>query len=115
MTISHTTPPDGNVFRDLGFDAQEAENLKIRSGLMIEIRTIVEERRLRQTEAAALFGTTQPRISDLVRGRIGQFTIDSLVNMISRAGVQVELHLARAPSSGAGGVHSTRGESRSVR
>ena len=102
MTIAHTTPVDGNVFRDLGFGPQEAENLKIRSGLMIEIRRIVEERGLRQTDAAELFGTTQPRISELVRGRIDQFTIDALVNMLSHAGLQVELHLARASWSGEG-------------
>jgi predicted XRE-type DNA-binding protein len=102
MTIRHTTPPDGNVFRDLGIPDQEAENLKIRSGLMIEIRRIIEERRLRQTEAAALFGTTQPRISDPGRGKIDQFTIDTLVNMLSHAGVQVELRLGRTSSSGAG-------------
>lgn len=102
MTIAHTTPADGNVFRDLGFGPQEAENLKIRSGLMIEIRRIVEERGLRQTEAAELFGTTQPRISELVRGRIDQFTIDALVNMLAHAGLQVELHLARASWSGEG-------------
>lgn len=99
MTIGRITPPEGNIFLDLGFEPQEAENLKIRSDLMIEIRRIVEERRLLQTEAAELFGTTQPRISDLVRGKIDQFTIDSLVNMLFHAGVQVELHLNRTPSS----------------
>ena len=102
MAIAHTTPADGNVFRDLGFGPQEAENLKIRSNLMIEIHRIIEMRQLRQTEAAELFGTTQPRISDLMRGKIGQFTIDTLVNMLSHAGVQVELHLAPMPSSSAG-------------
>jgi predicted XRE-type DNA-binding protein len=102
MTDCRITPAADNVFLDLGFAPREAENLRIRSELMIEIRRIVEERRLRQIEAAELFGTTQPRISDLLRGKIDQFTIDSLVNMLSHAGVPVELHLARTPSSRAG-------------
>lgn len=96
MTISHVTPAEGNIFRDLDFGPEEAENLKIRSELMIEIRRIVEGRDLTQTEAAQLFGTTQPRISELTRGRIEQFTIDSLVNMLTHAGILVELRLAEA-------------------
>ncbi len=96
MTIRHVTPADGNVFEDLGFGPEEAKNLKIRSDLMIAIHRIVEERGLKQTQAAELFGTTQPRISDVMRGKIGEFTIDSLVNMLSHAGVQIELRLARS-------------------
>lgn len=96
MTISHVTPAERNIFRDLDFDPEEAANLEIRSELMIEIRRIVEGRDLTQTEAAELFGTTQPRISELTRGRIEQFTIDSLVNMLTHAGMRVELRLAEA-------------------
>lgn len=94
MTKRRVTPPGGNVFEDLGFEPREAENLKIRSALMIEIHRIVEEGGLRQTDAAELFGTTQPRVSDVMRGKIDEFTIDSLVNMLSHAGVHVELRLA---------------------
>jgi len=94
MTKHRVTAPGGNVFEDLGFEPQEAENLKIRSALMIEIHRIVEERGLKQTDAAELFGTTQPRVSDVMRGKIDEFTIDSLVNMLSHAGVHVELRLA---------------------
>ena len=50
----------GNVFRDLGFDREEAEHLKLRSTLMIEIRKVIEERELTQAAAAALFGVWQP-------------------------------------------------------
>ncbi len=89
MAIEHTTPAGGNVFADLGFSGEEAENLKIRSTLMIQIRTIIERDQLRQVDAAALFGVSQPRISDLVRGKIDEFTIDSLVNMLAHAGHQV--------------------------
>jgi len=96
MKVSHVTPAEGNIFEDLGFGPEEAENLKIRSELMIAIRRLVENQQLKQTEAAELLGTTQPRISDLMRGKIDQFTIDSLVNMLSHAGVRVEVQLAKS-------------------
>lgn len=91
MAITHTTPAGGNVFVDLGFPPEEAENLKIRSSLMMAIEQIITERGLKQIEAAELFGVSQPRISDLLRGKIDVFTIDSLINMLARAGVRVEL------------------------
>ncbi len=86
----------GNVFRDLGFDAREAENLRLRSELMIHIRKLIARRKLTQAAAAKLFGVTQPRISDLVRGRIDLFSLDTLVNMLAAAGVQVRLVLKRS-------------------
>jgi len=79
----------GNVFRDLGFSAEEAENLRIRSELMARLTRVIEDEGLRQAEAAQLLGVTQPRVSDLVRGRIDVFSIDTLVKMLSRAGVRV--------------------------
>jgi len=85
------TPSSGNVFKDLGFPEEEAEHLRIRSTLMGAVRRIIESRYLTQAEAAKLFGVTQPRISNLVRGRIDLFSIDTLVEMLSRAGVQVKL------------------------
>ena len=86
----------GNVFRDLGFRADEAENLKLRADLMIELRKRIEHRRLTQVQAAALLGVTQPRISDLVRGKIDRFSIDTLVAMLGHAGVRVHLVLPRS-------------------
>jgi predicted XRE-type DNA-binding protein len=81
----------GNVFEDLGFPAEEAENLKVRSSLMGTIRTIIKREKLTQVQAAKLFGVTQPRISDLVRGKIELFSIDALVNMVGAAGRSVEI------------------------
>ncbi|MFQ6045841.1 MAG: helix-turn-helix domain-containing protein [Gemmatimonadales bacterium] len=86
----------GNVFRDLGFDTEEAENLRLRSELMIQIRKLIERRDLTQAAAAKLFGVSQPRVSDLVRGRIDLFSIDALVKMLARAGIQVRLVLKRS-------------------
>ncbi len=85
----------GNVFRDLGFRPEEAENLKLRSELMIEIHKLIERRHLTQVRAAALLGVTQPRVSDLVRGKIDRFSIDTLVAMLGHAGVRVRLTLPR--------------------
>ena len=56
------TPSTGNVFEDLGFPKEEAENLRVRSALMATIRTILEEEGLTQARAANLFGVTQPRV-----------------------------------------------------
>jgi predicted XRE-type DNA-binding protein len=88
-------PSSGNVFTDLGF-SEEAEPLRIRSTLMIEVRKLVEARKLTQGEAAKLMGITQPRISDLVRGRIDLFSINTLAAMLARAGIHVEVVLAPA-------------------
>ncbi len=78
-----------NVFRDLGFAADEAENLRIRSELMARLARVIEEREMTQAEAAQILGVTQPRVSDLVRGKIDLFTIDTLVNMLAKAGMRV--------------------------
>ena len=79
----------GNVFRDLGFSAEESENLRIRSEMMVRLARVIDDRGLTQAEAARIFGVTQPRVSDLVRGKIDLFSIDMLVNMLAKAGLQV--------------------------
>ena len=81
----------GNVFKDLGFPAREAAHLLVRSDLMIQLTKILKERRLTQVRAARLLGVSQPRVSDLVRGRIDLFSIDSLVEMLARLGISVSL------------------------
>ncbi len=85
----------GNVFRDLGFSKQEAENLKIRADLMIQLSKVIEGRGLTQAQAATLFGVTQPRISDLVRGKIDRFSIDTLVAMLGHAGIRIQIVVSR--------------------
>lgn len=90
------SPSSGNVFTDLGFGKEEAEHLRIRSTLMGAVRNVIEDRGLIQAEAAKLFGVTQPRISNLVRGRVELFSIDTLVDMLARAGVQVDVVLSRS-------------------
>jgi predicted XRE-type DNA-binding protein len=84
----------GNVFADLGFPSAEAENLFLRSQLMSEIREIA--RGLSQAQAAKRLGVTQPRINDLLRGKIDKFSIDALVIMLNKAGMHVELCVKKA-------------------
>ena len=86
----------GNVFRDLGYSPAEAENLRLRSELMIQLSRVIKARGLTQAGAAKLFGVTQPRISDLVRGKIGRFSVDTLIAMLGHAGVRVSLVLRRS-------------------
>ncbi|MDQ8153554.1 MAG: helix-turn-helix transcriptional regulator [Gemmatimonadota bacterium] len=79
----------GNVFEDLGFPRPEAERLLIRSDLMNQVAELIRKRRLTQARAAKLMGVSQPRVSDLVRGRIELFSIDMLVGMLGSLGVSV--------------------------
>ena len=82
----------GNVFADLGFHQDEAEHLRIRSALMATLREVLKKQNLTQAEAARLLDVSQPRVSDLVRGKIGLFSIDTLVDMLARVGIRVEVH-----------------------
>jgi len=85
----------GNVFLDLGFSKEEAANLLIRSRLMIEVKLLIERENLTQSKAAKLFGVTQPRISDLKRGKIDVFSVDMLIKMLARAGLSVNVRVIK--------------------
>lgn len=87
------TRSSGNVFRDLGFSPREAEYLKVRSELMTSLQKAIAARGLKQAEAAKLFGVTQPRVSDLMRGRIDLFSIDTLIDMLARLGIRARIVL----------------------
>lgn len=86
----------GNIFTDLGFPKAEAENLKMRSELMI--RVVDWYRKSGQTQAAAAktLGITQPRLNALLKGKIGLFSLDALVNIATRAGLNVRLVIKKA-------------------
>ena len=92
------TRSSGNVFRDLGFSEEEAEHLKIRSDLMIQLQKVIGCRGLKQAQAARILRVTQPRVSDLLRGRIDLFSTDALIDMLARLGVRVNVVLK--PSRG---------------
>jgi predicted XRE-type DNA-binding protein len=74
----------------------EAESMKLRSKLMMAIIAQIERRELSQAAAAKLMGVSQPRISDLVRGKVDLFSLDMLVNMCAASGIQVDLKIGRA-------------------
>jgi predicted XRE-type DNA-binding protein len=79
----------GNVFADLGFANPEQERLK--AHLTLEIYKILKERGLRQSEAAKLLGTSQPRVSELMRGRSGAFSASRLMEFLTALGQDVEI------------------------
>ncbi|TXL13310.1 transcriptional regulator [Methylococcaceae bacterium HT4] len=79
-SISHITAEDGNIFKDLGFTPEEASKLKIKAQLMCQISEWIKEKQLKQEEASHLLHVTRPRISDLMRGKSGKFSIDALVD-----------------------------------
>ena len=90
------TRGSGNVFRDLGFSKTEAENLRLRSELMMRIDAFHRESGLTQAECAKLLGLTQPRLNALLKGKLSQFSLDALVNIASRAGLNVRLVVRKA-------------------
>jgi predicted XRE-type DNA-binding protein len=75
---------------------QQAASMKARSALMIELQEYIRTSGMTQNQAASLFGVTQPRVSDLMRGKIELFSIESLVDMIAAAGMKVEVRLRKA-------------------
>src|SRR5919198_4652014 len=85
------TPSTGNVFRDLGFSKEESEHLLVRADLLIQVQKAIASRGLKQAEAARVLQVTQPRVSDLLRGRIDLFSTDALIDMLARLGVGVRL------------------------
>lgn len=86
----------GNVFRDLGFSKAEAENLKLRAELMMRIEDFYRGSDMTQAEAARRLGLTQPRFNALLRGKIGLFSLDALVNIATRAGLNVRVVVKKA-------------------
>lgn len=85
-----------NVFLATEQDPAAAKNLYIRAKLMMKLKERIAAKQLTQAAAAELFGVSQPRISDLTRGKIERFTIDMLVNMLACAGVDVDVSLQDA-------------------
>ena len=74
----------------------EAENMKLRSCLMMALKAYLVRTGLTQAQAAKRFGVTQPRISDLMRGKVNLFGLDALVNMAAAAGLHVEMRVLEA-------------------
>jgi predicted XRE-type DNA-binding protein len=75
---------------------EEAENMKLRSALMMALKAQLLRSNLTQAQIAKLFGVTQPRVSDLLRGKINLFGLDALVNMAVAAGLRVRMSVRKA-------------------
>lgn len=75
---------------------EEAENMKLRSALLTALKNHITRSEMSQAEAAKCFGVTQPRVSDLMRGKINLFGLDTLVNMATAAGLHVEMRILEA-------------------
>ena len=89
----------GNVFADLGFPPEEAAILQMRSELMVDLRKYIEAKKLTQAQAAEIFGVSQSRVSDLVRGKWEKFSLEMLITLATRAGMRVSLRTATSTKS----------------
>ena len=89
----------GNVFADLGFDPAEATNLQLRSDLMLQLRKRLTARGATQAQAARLLGVSQPRISDLYRGKIERFSVDTLIKFLGKTGADVRVRVRSRPNA----------------
>lgn len=88
-------PQKSSVFEDLGFDSTEAIHLQLRSAMMTRLIAEIEKQRLTQAQAAKRIGITQPRVSDLMRGKLHLFSIDSLVTMLTAMGLRVDFKVRK--------------------
>lgn len=86
----------GNVFADLGL--ADAEKLKIKTGLVVEIRKAMRSRGLTQQEAAKLMGITQPKVSDMMRGDFSNLSERKLMDCLTRLGYDIEIKVRPAKS-----------------
>jgi predicted XRE-type DNA-binding protein len=91
-----TTKRYDSVWDAIEKSPAQAENLKLRSSLMLALKRHIEREGMSQTEAAKALGVTQPRISNLMRGKIEVFGLDMLVNMLAAAGLRVTLQVRKA-------------------
>jgi predicted XRE-type DNA-binding protein len=85
-----------SVWDALEDTSEEAQNMKLRSELIIALKQYVTRNAMSQAQAASLFGVTQPRVSDLMLGKVNMFGLDALVNMAAAAGLHVEMRVLKA-------------------
>jgi len=85
-----------SVWDAIEADTVKSANLKLRSELMMKVSEYVEQSGLTQSQAAKHLGTTQPRLNDVLKGKIEKCTVDRLVNMLSAVGYKVNLSISHA-------------------
>ena len=86
----------GNVFADLGYPDARERSLKVQ--LAMEVNRILHERQVGQERAAALLGIRQPHVSDLVRYRLNRFSVERLMDFLTRLGREVQIRIAPRPT-----------------
>jgi len=86
----HVVDTTGSVFYDL-FETADAERLSIQSGLALALEREIKARKWTQADAAKAIGISQPRVNDLLRGRLDKFSIDALIVYLVRVGVSVRM------------------------
>jgi len=84
----------GNVFIDLGYSPDEAAILQMRADLMADLRKFIKAKKLKQAKAAEIFGVSQSRVSDLIRGKWERFSLEMLITLATKAGIRVTLKRA---------------------
>jgi predicted XRE-type DNA-binding protein len=99
-----------SVWDALESTPEAAQNMTLRCDLMIALEEHIKRNKMSQTQAAVLFGVTQPRVSDLMRGKIDLFSLDSLINMAVAAGMKIELRITAASPHGDGTQKETAAE-----
>jgi len=101
--VRHVTKPGANLFRELGFSTEDSDRFQaesrqqindtkaLKEQLMTELSKWISDNHLKQADAAEILMVSRPRVSDVVNMKVGKFTIDTLVNMLSRVGKPVRL------------------------
>ena len=84
----------GNVFIDLGYSPDEAAILQMRADLMTDLRKFIKAKKLTQAAAAKIFGVSQSRVSDLITGKWEKFSLEMLITLVTKAGMNVRLKIA---------------------
>jgi predicted XRE-type DNA-binding protein len=104
--VRHVTKPGANIFLELGFEPGEAarlhteskqrisDTMALKEQLMEELSKWILENHLKQAEASEILQVSRPRVSDVVNKKVSKFTIDTLVNMLSRVGKPVRLAIS---------------------
>jgi len=82
-----------SVWDALEDNPKDAANMRLRAALMRALQKHLRDRNYTQSDAAALFGVTQPRISDLMRGKIELFSVDMLANMAAKAKLEIRVQV----------------------
>jgi len=89
-----TTTSSGNVFVDLGYSPDEAAILQMRADLMADLRKFIKVRKLTQNAAAKILGVSQSRVSDLITGKWERFSLEMLITLVTKTGMNVKLKIA---------------------